>query len=204
MIAIIDYNMGNVGSILKMLRRVGADAVLTSDPEAIAAADKLVLPGVGSFDTGMKHLRQLGLIEVLNARVLEAAVPILGICLGLQLFSRSSEEGSEAGLGWLAARTVRFRFDGMVDAPKIPHMGWNYVHPTQPHPVLEGLPSEPRFYFLHSYYVQCDSPENVICTSRYGHEFTSAAASRNIIGTQFHPEKSHKFGISLFRRFAVA
>jgi glutamine amidotransferase len=201
-IAIIDYGMGNLGSIRNMLTRLGCDSILTSTVEEIEAADKLILPGVGAFDNAMANLERLGLIPVLNEQVLERRKPLLGICLGMQLLSQSSEEGRLPGLGWIEAHTVRFRFDGPQADLRVPHMGWNSVEPRQPHPLLADMYPETRFYFVHSYHVSCRDEANVLTTTAYGITFHSAVVQGNIVGTQFHPEKSHKFGLKLLANFA--
>lgn len=201
-ITVIDYGMGNSGSIMNILRRIGAEAELTSDPAAIARADKLVLPGVGAFDNGMQRLRALGLIPVLNERVVGEGTPILGICLGMQLFARSSEEGVEPGLGWIDARAVRFRFGGEQSGLKIPHMGWNTVSLRKPCAIFDDLAEDARFYFVHSYHVQCADAADILTTTNYGVEFTSSTARGSVIGVQFHPEKSLRWGMEVFRKFA--
>lgn len=202
MIVIVDYGMGNIGSIANMLRRVGVNVTITSDASMIAQADKLILPGVGSFDAGMKSLSDLHLIDVLNSKVLADAVPTLGLCLGMQIFTRRSEEGSLAGLGWIAADTIRFQFGEAQTGLKVPHMGWNSIRSKQAHPVFQNLGEGSRFYFVHSFHVRCDMAENVLATTTYGYEFPSAIVKGNIIGTQFHPEKSHRYGMELLRNFA--
>lgn len=201
MIAIIDYGMGNLGSIANMLKRIGAVATITSDVSSIARADKLVLPGVGAFDAGMQNIRERNLLDVLNQKVITSKTPILGLCLGMQLFTRRSEEGVLPGLGWVAADTLRFRFDPQTHR-KVPHMGWNTLTLKQPHPLFHNLEKPARFYFVHSFFVRCDAAENVLATTMYGGEFASVIAHENIIGTQFHPEKSHAFGMTLLRNFA--
>jgi glutamine amidotransferase len=202
MITIIDYNMGNLGSIRNMLKKIGHDSQITADPQLIASADKLLLPGVGAFDAGMKSLQRSGLIPLLNKRVLEDRIPTLGICLGMQLMTRGSAEGQCRGLGWIDAEAARFEF---ADAPlKVPHMGWNRVTPTRSSPLTDNLPQEPRFYFVHSYYVRCRNADDVLLTTSYGHSFHSAFQRGNVMGVQFHPEKSHKFGMTLLRNFAEA
>ncbi len=203
MIAIVDYGMGNGGSIQNMIRRIGGDAVLTSDPAVVAAAEKLILPGVGAFDKAMEHLETLGLLPVLHESVRVRGVPILGICLGMQLFSEGSDEGHRPGLGWIEGRTRRFAFPGPTP-PRLPHMGWNNITLTQRHPLFEGLEDDARFYFVHTYHVTCESAEDVVASSNYGIPFTSAVARGNVMGTQFHPEKSHRFGLALMRRFVEA
>jgi glutamine amidotransferase len=201
MITIIDYGMGNLGSIANMLKKVGAKAVISSDIATIESADKLILPGVGAFDNGMTKLNELGLIPILNAKVKEAKTPMLGVCLGMQLLTRKSEEGKLPGLGWIEAETKRFRFDSHQSSLKVPHMGWNLINIKQPHPIFEEMYQEPRFYFVHSYYVACHNEQDVLAKTYYGYEFVSAVAKENIVGVQFHPEKSHKFGMKLLRNF---
>lgn len=200
MITIVDYRMGNLGSISNMLKKLGVPSKITADPQDIAEASKLILPGVGAFDAGMDNLHRSGLLPVLNERVLGAGVPTLGICLGMQLMTRRSDEGHREGLGWIDAEALRFR---PADATlKVPHMGWNLVRPVRPSPLTDGLPDEPRFYFVHSYHVRCNAPEDVLLTTQYGEEFHSAFQHGNVMGVQFHPEKSHKFGMALLRNFA--
>lgn len=203
MIAIIDYGMGNLGSIANMLRKIGADATITADPAVISAADRLILPGVGSFGAGMAHLEERGLLPVLDRRVRQDGVPILGICLGMQLFTRHSEEGDVRGLGWIEADTRRFRTSDAPAGLRVPHMGWNTVAPRRDHDVLRDLPEDPRFYFVHSYHVVCDDPTDELCTTVHGYAFASVVHRGNVVGTQFHPEKSHRFGLHLLRNFAA-
>jgi len=202
MITVVDYGMGNAGSILNMFLRVDTPAILTRDPAKIADAEKLVLPGVGAFDKGMEQLRNLNLIEVLTEKVMVENTPLLGICLGMQLFADASEEGAFPGLGWIPGRVVRFRFDAERERLPIPHMGWNTVTPRKPHPILCDLDHSSRFYFVHSYYFQCKDDVDVLSTTSYGCDFASAVASGPVIGVQFHPEKSLRWGMQLFRRFA--
>jgi glutamine amidotransferase len=201
MIVIVDYGLGNLGSIANMLKKVGAERVISADRSVIESADKLILPGVGAFDTGMRNLCDLHLIPVLNVKALEEKVPVLGVCLGMQLLTLKSEEGSLPGLGWLDAETVRFRFDIANQNLKVPHMGWNFINIKRPSPIFDGMYEDPRFYFVHSYHVVCQRGENILATTEYGYEFASVVINENIIGVQFHPEKSHKFGIKLFRNF---
>ncbi len=201
MITVIDYGMGNPGSIVNMLKYLGIPARLTSDAEQIAAAEKLILPGVGAFDAGMTRLRKYGLIDALRQKALVEKTPILGVCLGLQLFAQGSEEGQLPGLGWLPAEAVRFRFEDAARRLRVPHMGWNEIQVVRPHPILKGLESEARFYFTHSYYLQCRAPELVVAVTEYGFAFHSVIARDNIVGAQFHPEKSHKYGMKLLKNF---
>ena len=203
MIAIVDYGMGNLGSISNMLKKIGVQSAISSDPLVIEEAEKLILPGVGAFDLGMKNLSQRGLVEKLKSQVMERKKPILGLCLGMQLFTRSSEEGQLPGLGWLNARTVRFTFSGPEANLKIPHMGWNTLQIYRCHPLLNDLGPDARFYFDHSYHVLCNDNDNVLATTTYGYDFPSIVAQGNILGAQFHPEKSHKFGMKLLKNFAV-
>jgi glutamine amidotransferase len=202
MIVIIDYGMGNLGSIQNMLKKIGAQAVISSDIQAVERADKLILPGVGAFDTGMKQLEELGLIDVLNDKVLNRKTPTLGVCLGMQLLMQGSEEGVRPGLGWIDGETIRFRFDPKRTNLKIPHMGWNTVAIIRDGALFKGLDQEEaRFYFVHSYHVVCNREEDILARSFYGYDFASAVQRGNIMGTQFHPEKSHKFGMKIYENF---
>jgi len=203
MIVIVDYNTGNLGSILNMFKKIGHKAAISADPQQVAAASKLVLPGVGAFDVGMLNLDKSGLIPLLNKRVVEDGVPTLGICLGMQLMASCSEEGKRTGLGWVDANVIRFQSHALSSPLKIPHMGWNRVLMRRPSPLTSELPDEPRFYFVHSYFVRCNRAEDVLLTTNYGETFDSAFQSGNVWGVQFHPEKSHKFGMALLRNFAT-
>jgi glutamine amidotransferase len=198
---IADYGMGNLGSVANMLKRIGVDAVVSSNVEDIERADKLILPGVGAFETGMKNLLTLGIAPVLSQKVLEKKTPILGICLGMQLMTKCSEEGNVAGLGWMDARTVRFTHNGQTPL-RIPHMGWNTVSSPKECALLRDMPDEPRFYFVHSYYVVCNDSEDVSGVTHYGCDFASIFQKLNLFGVQFHPEKSHKFGMRVLQNFA--
>lgn len=202
MVVIVDYEVGNAGSIRNMLKKVGVPAEISSDPQVIRSADRLILPGVGAFDHGMRSLHRSGLVPVLEEQVFQQQVPILGICLGMQMLGESSEEGNEPGLGWIKARTRRFRFDSLSDSLRVPHMGWNWVQAAAPDGLFEGYQSVPRFYFVHSLHVDCEDPNDVLATADYGFRFTCAVRRKNVFGTQFHPEKSHRFGMQLLRNFA--
>ena len=199
MITIIDYNLGNPKSIKNMLTYLGIESRISDDYTEIAAADRLVLPGVGHFQHGMEQLRQMGLIEVLNKVVLEDKKPILGICLGMQLLTQFSEEGNVEGLGFIDAQTKKFNLDD--PKLKIPHMGWNTVKFNKESELTTEIRSNPRYYFVHSYYVECNDKNDVLCTTQYGQEFVSGFQNDNIFGLQFHPEKSHKFGMELLVNF---
>jgi len=200
-IVVIDYGLGNPASVKNMLRKAGHQAEVTADHAAIRSASRLILPGVGAFDHGMQNLADRGLIDVLNEAVLVRRVPMLGICLGLQLMSRRSEEGVLPGLGWFAADTIRFAFPPEAHDLRIPHMGWNTVAKTSDTFLAANLAADARFYFVHSYHVRCDDRADVALTAPYGGEVVAAAVKGNIAGTQFHPEKSHKFGLALLRSF---
>lgn len=206
MIAVINAGLGNIGSLLNMLDHLGVPARTASTPEELTDADRFILPGVGAFDHGMARLRDSGLIPSLERRVLSERTPLLGICLGMQLLGRSSEEGSSPGLGWVPAQTIRFNFGDNPARLRIPHMGWNEIRPCA-HDKLCDLPPDelgrpPRFYFVHSYHVVCDEPADIAATSEHGIPFTAALCHGNIHGVQFHPEKSHRWGKMLLSRFA--
>jgi len=200
-IIIIDYGLGNLGSIRNMLKKIGAEGAISSNVSDIERAEKLILPGVGNFDQGMRNLEALGLVPVLENKVIQKKTPILGICLGMQLFARKSEEGKSTGLGWIDAEVVRFKFDDKERHLKIPHMGWNLVEIRQKNPLFEEMYPEPRFYFVHSYYVICKNESDILTKTFHGYEFVSAIKKENIYGVQFHPEKSHKFGMKLLDNF---
>jgi len=196
---IINYNLGNPKSIKNMLGYLGIDAQISSDPIEIANAERLILPGVGHFQHGMEQLRQLGLIEVLNKAVLEDKKPILGICLGMQLLTKDSEEGNLNGLGFINAHTKKFELKNSI--LKVPHMGWNTVSYMKESQLIEDISKTPRYYFVHSYYVACLNQDDILCATQYGREFVSGFQHENIFGLQFHPEKSHKFGMELLANF---
>lgn len=199
MITIVDYGMGNLGAVRNMFKRIGVPAAITGDPAEVARAEKILLPGVGAFDAAMKRINASGLREVLERKAQIERVPVLGICLGMQLLTRGSEEGTEPGLGWIAADTRRFP---ALPGLKVPHMGWNLAQPTQPHPLTAELPPEPRFYFVHSFYVHVDDPHDSLLRTHYEVDFDAAIAHGNILGAQFHAEKSHRFGMKLLGNFA--
>jgi len=202
MIAIINYGLGNLGSIQNMLRRVGyTDVIISNSPEEINKADRLILPGVGAFDNGMQKINDSGLLDILNEQALVIKKPILGICLGMQLLTQGSEEGNLKGLGWIDAETRKFNFGENIEGLKIPHMGWNEVGIAKDHPLCNNLPKPSRFYFVHSYYVKCHQIGQELTSCNYGLDFTCAIQQDNIMGVQFHPEKSHKFGMELLKNF---
>ena len=176
MIVIVDYKMGNIGSVLNMLKKIGHAAVVSSEPQEISKAEKLILPGVGAFDNGMNNINDLGLLDVLNEKI-KNKTPILGICLGMQLLAQKSEEGVSRGLGWIDANVVRFKFqdmfDGLSASLKVPHMGWNEIIIKKDDALFANMPENPRFYFVHSYYLECNNSSDVLATTNYGFDFAS-------------------------------
>ncbi len=204
MIVVVDYGMGNIGSIVNMIKRAGGESTVSSDPEVVGRAEKLIIPGVGSFDHGMKNLNESGLADVLNKKVQEEKVPVLGICLGMQLMAKSSEEGVLPGFGWVDAVCKKFRFTGENKNLRIPHMGWNEVNIKKHDGIFRNMYDDASFYFVHSYYVECANAEDIAATTDYGLEFTSSLQHRNIFATQFHPEKSHKYGLLVMKNFVEA
>jgi glutamine amidotransferase len=200
MIVIVDHGMGNLGSVANMLRKIGAASLRSADPDVVANADQIVLAGIGAFDGAAGRLAELGLIDALHTAVLARRVPTLGVCLGMQLMARSSEEGAQAGLGWLDADVRRFTFPPEHRLP-VPHMGWQEISPTRASPLFPDGSGEQRFYFSHAYHLVCNDPGDVAATATYGYEFAAAVHRGNILGTQFHPEKSHVFGLEVYRRF---
>ncbi len=203
MITIIDYGVGNLSSIKNMLKRIGVAAEITNNVGAIEKAEKLILPGVGHFNYGMEQLHKSGLVGILNEKVLEKKVPILGICLGVQLLTQSSEEGTASGLGWIAGKTIAFDKTKLQANQKIPHMGWSEVDNYQQSKLFTNMPNEPRFYFVHSYHLALENSADVLVTANYGYPFAAGIEHENILGVQFHPEKSHKFGMKLLENFAL-
>lgn len=201
MIAIVDYKTANLGSIVNMFKHLGIAAYVAEKPDDLEDATHILLPGIGHFDTCARNLRELGFTNALVDIVHGKDIPLLGICVGAQLLTRGSEEGIEPGLGWIEAETRRFP---NIDRPhyKIPHMGWNIAKPTCSHPLFNGFDTPPRFYFVHSFNMQCDNSESILSVTTHGVEFASAIMKDNIIGVQFHPEKSHRFGMQLLRNFA--
>ena len=199
MITIVDYGMGNLGSIVNMLKYLGVSSRVESSPDAIFSAQKIILPGVGSFDQAMKNINNSGMYEALNYLAKEKKIPFLGICLGMQLLTEGSEEGTLPGLGLIPAETKKLNHSFNL---KIPHMGWNYLSQIVKSPLTKGLSSESKFYFVHSYFVKVKEPKFSLLTTVYGEEFCSAIFNDHICGVQFHPEKSHRHGMLLLKNFS--
>lgn len=201
MTLIVDYGAGNLASIRNMLKRAGFEAQISSRPDDVRAAKKLILPGVGHFDHGMRELRARGLVDVLTEQVMTHSVPLLGICLGAQLFARGSEEGSLPGLGWIDADVKRFDAARLHAGLRVPHMGWADVEVTRPSALFQDC-SAPRFYFVHSYHLVCDRDDDVLARATHGYPFVAGVERGKLRGVQFHPEKSHRFGLTLLTNFA--
>ena len=201
MIAIINYGLGNLSSIQNMCKRLGIDAVITNDEEILNKASKLILPGVGHFKKGMENLHSSGLKTLLDKMDLEDKKPILGICLGAQLMTKHSEEGDVNGLGWVDAVTVKFD-ENKINNHKIPHMGWTDIMTVDENPLWKNLPDEPRFYFVHTYHFLFQEQDEISAMADYSYPFACAFHKKNIYGTQFHPEKSHKFGMKVLENFS--
>jgi imidazole glycerol-phosphate synthase subunit HisH len=198
-VVIIDYGMGNIRSVLNKVHRAGHEAVVSDDAGLIENADKLILPGVGHFKKGMEQLKKRGILELLNRKVLKDKIPIIGICLGMQLLTKHSEEGDATGLGWIDAETVRFKLNDIRH--KVPHMGWNSIEKKKESPLLNDIPDNSFYYFVHSYFVSCNDYSDILATTEYGNLFVSAVQRDNIYGTQFHPEKSHEWGEKMLNNF---
>lgn len=202
MITIIDYGLGNILAFVNVYRRQNIPIAVARSAIELSAATKFILPGVGAFDHAMQRLNQSGMRETVEELVLKEGVPVLGICVGMQILARSSEEGRLPGLGWIDGEVKKFDVSSLPHRTHLPHMGWNDVRPVSVGGLFAGLGLDPLFYFLHSYYFECDNPQDILAESAYGAKFTSAINHENIYGVQFHPEKSHHFGSQLLRNFA--
>lgn len=200
-IGILDYGIGNITSIANMLKRTKANVIITSDISEISDCEKLILPGVGNFDYCMQQLKKSRFFDLLNELVLIKKIPVLGVCVGCQMLMEKSEEGIEKGLGWIKGDVVKFNKQRLPANFKIPHMDWTDVNP-KPGSALYWAIEEPRFYFVHSYHLRCDDESMVTATANYGYEFPASVANGNIMGVQFHPEKSHKFGMKVYENFS--
>ena len=199
MVLIVDYGVGNLSSIQNMLKKGGSKSLISNKESEINSATKLILPGMGHFDNCMQKLNGSGLREIIEKKTLEDKIPVLGICVGLQMFMENSEEGNEKGLGWVSGKTIRFK-PGTDASLKIPHMGWEDVTCMKPSPIWEHL-EDSRFYFAHTYHVENKEEQDTLLTAHYGYDFTVGIEKNNIIGVQFHPEKSHRFGMKLLQNF---
>jgi glutamine amidotransferase len=201
-ITIVDYGLGNLASIANMLKRVGATSTIASTPQQVSEASSIILPGVGAFDRGMLNLRERDLVEPLTRKAMDEQVPVLGLCLGMQLLVSGSEEGQEAGLGWIGGRCARFARTESAPDIRIPHMGWNRVARTRQHPLVADLGDDARFYFVHAFHLVDVTESDQVGQTVHGVRFPSIVARGNLMGVQFHPEKSHRFGMALMKAFA--
>lgn len=200
MVVIVDYGMGNLGSVLKSLNYLNIEAKISESKSDIKTASKLILPGVGHFSRAMMKLKELDYIDILNKRVLEDKVPVLGICLGMQLLAKSSEEGDAEGLGWIDGRIEKFDIENKLRW-KVPQMGWNSIHIKRENVLLDNVKQGELFYFVHSFYMICDEEKDILASTNYSYDFTSIVQKNNIYGAQFHPEKSHEQGLKLISNF---
>jgi imidazole glycerol-phosphate synthase subunit HisH len=202
MIVIVNLGIGNIISVKNMLYKIGFDSTTANNGEELSEASKIIMPGVGSFDSAMKNIDNLGFRKILNEKVLDEKVPILGICLGMQIMTRKSEEGNLNGLSWIDGEAKKFDFTATEKSLKSPHMGWNYVQVIKKSPLFPTTDNEQRFYFVHSYFVELNTEEQIISTNTYyGRQFISSFCKENIYGVQFHPEKSHKYGFTVLENF---
>lgn len=202
MITLIDYGSGNIHAIANIYKRINIPFIITNDPKELKDAQKLILPGVGDFDETMMLLNNLGIKDVLDELVVNKKIPILGVCVGMQILGNKSEEGSLEGFGWIKGRVRKIDESKLLNKPHLPHMGWNTVTIKRENSLFDNVITENGFYFLHSYYFDCEDNADVLTTTQYGEEFASAINHENVFGFQFHPEKSHQNGIELFRNFA--
>jgi glutamine amidotransferase len=202
MIAIVDYGLGNIGAFVNVYNKANIKVVVAKTADELKGASKLILPGVGHFDHAMELLQHSGMRDTLDRLVLGDKVPVIGICVGMQILARTSEEGTLPGLGWIEADVKAFKSWEAARNMPLPHMGWNDVRPHNSSPLFKGLETDARFYFLHSYYVSCERQDDVLATCDYGAEFSCAVRRANVYGVQFHPEKSHSFGNRLLKNFA--
>lgn len=201
MISIINYGLGNIKAFSNIFKNLNFEHKIVSRADDLENSTKIILPGVGAFDHAMKSLNRSGLRDMLEKMVLEKKVPVLGVCVGMQMLSMSSEEGVEPGLGWVKSKIKKIGFSKLSQKEPLPHMGWNTVNPVKENKLLKDLGNEPRFYFLHSYIFSSDSEEDIVATTHYGERFASIINSENIYGIQCHPEKSHGKGIQLLKNF---
>ena len=203
MIAIIDYGVGNINAFVNIYKSIGVDVKIAKSTLGLANATKLILPGVGHFDYAMDRFNTSGMIEVVTDLVINKKIPVLGICVGMQMLAKSSDEGILPGLGWVDATVKKIDISMLKQTTRLPHMGWNDINVTKKNPLLLKLENKARFYFLHSYYFQCNNYDDNIAVANYGSEFSCAVNHNNIYGVQFHPEKSHHLGIQLLENFSL-
>jgi imidazole glycerol-phosphate synthase subunit HisH len=201
MLTIVDYGVGNLASMQNMLKKIGVQSLISSTKADIELADKLILPGVGAFDTCAERLQHSGLVDTLIQKVLNDRIPVLGVCVGMQLLAEESEEGKLSGLGWIKGKIIKFKQEELPTGTKIPHMGWTDVALGKPSRLFDDMHTEPRFYFVHSYHAQLLDETDALVYADYGYRFVAGVERGNIMGVQFHPEKSHKFGMKLLGNF---
>ena len=202
MITIVDYGLGNIRAFSNMYKRMNIEARTATRADELASAEKIILPGVGAFDHAMALLQHSGMRQALDDLVLQRKVPVLGVCVGMQMLAQGSDEGVLPGLGWIPGRVRAFKSEPKLAGLPLPHMGWNDLRPARPTRLLEGLERDARFYFLHSFYFECTRGEDVAATASYGVDFACAVQAANVFGVQCHPEKSHHWGARLLKNFA--
>lgn len=202
MIGIINYGSGNINSIANIYKRLNIDYLIINSPDELFRADKLILPGVGDFDETMALMEHSGFKKVLNHLVLDKEVPILGVCVGMQIMGNTSEEGNLDGFGWINGAIKQIDIQNLNSKPHIPHLGWNTSLPVNDTALFEGVDLEKGFYFLHSYYFECESEKDILASTVYGKTIPTAVNSKNVYGVQFHPEKSHENGVAIYKNFA--
>lgn len=202
MIAILDYGLGNIKAFANIFKNLNIEHTIIQKAEQLESVDKIILPGVGAFDYAMQQFNQSGLRTAVEDKVLNQKIPILGICVGMQMLANESDEGQEKGLSWIDGEVKLFSTENIKHKTKLPHMGWNEINHNQ-NPLFQQIDSTARFYFVHSYYFKCNNEKDTIATTEYGFNFSSAVNHNNIYGVQFHPEKSHSNGIQLLKNFAT-